>query len=87
MEAKMFELSVEEGFSELRIVERSKGVSWAIHLGKVSVAWLLKTMKALLLGGGLKKFVKSQRGNIAFIAQKMLKSSQSPSGVDRIQQW
>lgn len=64
----MFELSVEEGISVLRIVERSRGVSRAVHLEKVSVAWLLATVEALILGEGLKEFPKSSRvGNKAFI--------------------
>jgi hypothetical protein len=57
------------GFSVLQIIERSKGVSQVIYLGKVSVAWLLTTVEALTQWEGLKEFVKSSRvGNKAFIA-------------------
>jgi hypothetical protein len=34
----------------LRIVEKSRGVSKAVYLGKVSVAWLLTTV-AVIQGG------------------------------------
>jgi len=47
LKAKIFELPVEEGFSVLR----SRGVSRAVHLRKVSLAWLLDTVEALILGG------------------------------------
>lgn len=47
-EAKMFVLSAKEGCSVLRIIEESRGVSRAVHLGNVSVAWLLETMEALI---------------------------------------
>jgi hypothetical protein len=46
-ESQNFELPVEEGFSVLR----SRGVSRAVHLRKVSLAWLLDTVEALILGG------------------------------------
>lgn len=40
------------GFSVLQIVERSRGVSRVIFLGKVSVGWLLTTMEVLTQGKG-----------------------------------
>jgi hypothetical protein len=44
----MFELSAVEGSSVLHFVERCKGVSWIVILGKVSVEWLMDTVVALL---------------------------------------
>jgi len=36
----------------LRIVERSRGISHAVHLGKVSMAWLSEIVEALILEEG-----------------------------------
>jgi hypothetical protein len=61
IESKVFELSVVKGYSVLSIVESSRGVSRAVLLGKVSVAWLLGIIESLLQGAALKDFVKSSR--------------------------
>lgn len=50
VEAKAFKLLVEEGHSMLRIVERSRGVSRVVYRGKVSLAWLLAIVEALIQG-------------------------------------
>lgn len=34
-----------------RIVEKSRGVSQAVYMGKVGVAWLLATVEAVIQGG------------------------------------
>lgn len=49
-ETKTYELSIEEGTSSLRFVERSRGISRAMHLGKPSLAWLLDTVEEMLKG-------------------------------------
>lgn len=40
VETKIFELSVPEGGSGLRLVERSRGVARTMYVGKVNVVWL-----------------------------------------------
>lgn len=71
VKAKTFVFSAEEGCLVLSFVKRSRGVSHAVHLGKVSVAWLSETVKALIRGGGLREFVKSWKvGSTAYIAQR-----------------
>lgn len=49
-EAKAFELSVEEGRFVLRIVERSRGFSRAVFMGKISVARLWATVETRVQG-------------------------------------
>jgi hypothetical protein len=44
----------------LSFVKRRRGVSHAVHLGKVSVAWFSETAKALIRGGGLSQWFLSQ---------------------------
>jgi hypothetical protein len=60
-EAKVFELSVVERRSVLWFVVRSKGVSRAVHTGKVTVEWLLASVEALFQGEWPKDFIKSSR--------------------------
>jgi hypothetical protein len=57
IESKHFELSASDGSFVLCIVKRSKGVSWVVVLGKVSVEWLLGSLEALLSGEGKDEFV------------------------------
>lgn len=52
VEAKMFVLTAEERGSVLKSIERSMGVSRAVHLGKASVGWLLEAVEALFREGG-----------------------------------
>jgi hypothetical protein len=40
---------------------RSKGVSRAVHTGKVTVEWLLASVEALFQGEWPKDFIKSSR--------------------------
>jgi hypothetical protein len=58
-EAKVFELSAVERRSVLRFVVRSKGVSRAVHMGKVTVEWLLASVEALFQGEGPNEFINS----------------------------
>jgi hypothetical protein len=68
-EAKAFNCSIEEGLAMLRNLEKSRGVSRAVFLGKV-IVWLSATMEALIQGEELREFEKSSRvGSRAFIAQ------------------
>lgn len=46
----------------LRIVERSRGISRAVFLGKVSMEWLSATLEALIQGEGQREFVKVFEG-------------------------
>lgn len=52
-ETKNFELSIEAGYLGLRIIERSRGVSRPVFLGKPSVAWLLAMVEVVLKGDNL----------------------------------
>lgn len=70
IESKVFELLVVKGDSVLHIVERSRGVSQAILLVKVNVAWLLGTIESLLQGDTPKDFMKSSKFRTKPLSQK-----------------
>jgi hypothetical protein len=58
-----------EGVSVLRVYERSRGLVQSISMGKVTVSWLLDTVRALLQVDSSKEFVKSSRVGVKdFIA-------------------
>jgi shikimate kinase len=68
VEVKTFEFLVSEGGSILHLVERSRRVSRAILLGKLTVVWLSNSVEELvrrikviyifkLLGDGNKEFI------------------------------
>lgn len=63
--ALVFELLVIEGRLVLRFSERSRGVSRAVHMGKVTVEWLLVSMEALVQEEGLKEFIKFSRVGVS----------------------
>lgn len=65
VEAKVFKLLVEEGRSILRFLRRSGGISRAVLLGKVSVAWLVATVEALAQGEG-------PRFQVGYVSAKVL---------------
>jgi hypothetical protein len=71
VEAKSFEIALEEGVLVLRVFERSRGIVHFVSVGRVSVNWLLATMEDLLLAEVLKEFLRSSKvGLKAFIAQR-----------------
>jgi hypothetical protein len=57
--AKVFKILAVEGHSVLCFVKRSRGVSRAVHMGKVTVEWLLACIEELVRGEGPKEFIKS----------------------------
>lgn len=59
---------MEEGTSVLHFVERSVGVSRVVFLDKISLAWLLANVEAMVKGESFKEFVRSSRvGGKAYI--------------------
>ena len=52
-ETKTVELSIEAGYMGLYIIERSRGVSQVLVLGKSSMVWLLATVEVVLKGDNL----------------------------------
>jgi hypothetical protein len=55
----------------LWLVERRRGLSLVVLLGKMSAAWLKNTMKMLVCKSEVTEFIKSsKRGNKAFIVHR-----------------
>lgn len=75
VEAKVFDISLEEGLTVLHITKRSRAISRAVFLRKVNMEWLSATMEVLIQGEGQREFVKSLRvGSRVFITHTGSKS-------------
>lgn len=56
VEAKLFEILSEVGNNGVCFTMRSRGVFWAVILGKLSVIWFLKMVEELIQGENLREF-------------------------------
>jgi hypothetical protein len=71
VESKVFEFSVPAGGSILRLVERRKGISRVMMVGKYCVEWLKKVVEKMVFMVEDRAFTESSRdGNRAFFAQR-----------------
>lgn len=69
VESKFFEFLVPAGGSILRLVERRRGISKVMMMGKYSVEWLEKVVEKLVHMGEDRAFTESSRdGNMALFA-------------------
>lgn len=71
VEAKAFDLTVDEWGSFLRFVEKRRGLARVVLLGKGSVAWLKNMVESLVGKLDVSEFINSCReGDKAFIIQR-----------------
>jgi hypothetical protein len=76
VEARAFELSVDEGGSFLQLVERRRGLARVVVLRKWSIVWLKNSLESLLNRPVVSEFIDTCReGNTAFIAQRGVNNS------------
>jgi hypothetical protein len=61
IKSKAFELVVDGASMVLRILGQSQGIVCSICLGKVSVAWMVSTVEAMIQEEGTKDFTETSK--------------------------